>query len=141
MRLFSEKKAVKAMMELLKDPSPFIKKNNANALLGFLSSVGIIIYLVFFLVDVGSVSSYMLSFLAGVWLIWSYVNVTEVFGLNFIVKYIDQQKIEACYEELGGDSKTEGSTLNPLLRMFITLLVWAAVAYAILYIVDYVKSV
>ena len=141
MRLFSEKKAVKAMMELLKDPSPFIKKNNANALLGFLSSVGIIIYLVFFLVDVGSVSSYMLSFLAGVWLIWSYVNVTEVFGLNFIVKYIDQQKIEARYEELGGDSKTEGSTLNRLLRMFITLLVWAAVAYAILYIVDYVKNV
>ncbi len=141
MRLFDEKKAVKGLMEMSKDPSPFIKKNYAIALLGFLSSIGIILYLVFFSVNLSSTSSHLLSFLAGVWLVWSYVKVTEVYGWNFIEKYIDLQKIEARYMECGIDPEVEESTINPFLKMFLTLVIWAIIAYAILYAVNYVKNV
>ena len=72
---------------------------------------------------------------------WSWVKVTEVFGLEFIVKYIDFQKIEERSVELGNDPETNKDTLNPIVKFLLTVAIWAIAAYGILYAIDYIKSV
>ncbi len=141
MKIFDEKLALKAMIKLIHDPKSLSKNNYICAVIGFLFSLGLMMFLIFFSKNTINISGHFLSFVAGGLLFWSWVKVTEVYGLKFLLKYMDLQKMESQIIAFGDDGKTTGDEPYPCWKFLLNMVIWAGIAIVTLSAINYLKSI
>ncbi len=141
MKIFDEKRALIAMIKLTHDHSSLSKNNYICAVIGFLFSLGLMIFLIFFSKTTINISSHFISFVAGGLLFWSWVKVTEVYGLKFILKYMDLQKMESHSKALGDDKLTRKHEPYPCWKLLLIMASWALISIVVISAINYFKNI
>jgi len=135
-----EAKIARSIIEISQFEESFKKKAYIISFLSLLLSVVLLFYLVLFS-KIGSISSHLLSFFAGVWMVWAYTKYTEVLGLKIISGYLDVDKAKRMYTELGGDVDNIEPEKAPIVKIVFTIISWAIIGYIIVYALNNFKNV
>ena len=135
-----EARVARGIIEICKFKNSYLRKAYFISFASLLFSAILIVYVIFYSSKGGSLSSYLLIFFAGVWLVWAYAKYTEAIGLQYISNYLDINKAKERYKELGGNIDKMEPEMTPYLKIAISIVSWAVIGFLVVYVTNYFKN-
>lgn len=135
MKTKNEIKGLQNILQCSEELSIIKKRSVVTGVFFFLTGVGIITLLIFFVIkDIEKISYYFLFIVSGILIAMSYVKYTEKMGIDFISNYFDYDKVKNRLTELGIRPEDQLSKAGSPYKTIIHFLAWLLIGIAIAFI-------
>jgi len=135
MKLVDEKGVLEGLKEVVDTPLKLKRNNQIKSLIFLFISVTSVIFFYFYMKYGGSKFSYILLFLSGAFFVRSFNLFSESLLMEYLVKYLDVNKINKNYNELANKENKRVNKLNPFIKILLAIIAWIVIASLILYVI------